>query len=69
MPRNPAKPALAGPWLRPARLSQSLPTKDSGLTRGMGGAAAFNHAAATPNRAVRMAGRCGVGQTARLYRR
>jgi hypothetical protein len=38
------------------------------LTWGMGGAAAFNHAAATPNRAVRMAGRCGVGQTARLYR-
>jgi hypothetical protein len=34
MPRNPAKPALAGPWLRPPRLSQSLPTKDSGLTLG-----------------------------------
>jgi hypothetical protein len=30
--------------------------KDSGLTCGMGGAAAFNHAAAAPNRAVRMAG-------------
>jgi len=29
----------------------------------LGGAAAFNHAAATPNRAVRMAARCGVGQT------
>jgi hypothetical protein len=38
--------------------------KDAGLTWGMGGAAAFNHAAATPNRAVRMAARCGVGQTA-----
>jgi hypothetical protein len=35
----------------------------------LGGAAAFNHAAATPNRAERMAGRSGAGQTARLYRR
>jgi hypothetical protein len=35
----------------------------------LGGAAAFNHAATTPNRTVRMAARCGVGQTARLYRR
>ena len=35
----------------------------------LGGAAAFNHAAAPPNRAVRMAGRSGAGQTARLYRR
>jgi hypothetical protein len=36
----------------------------------LGGAAAFNHAAATPNRAVRMAADgCGVGQTARLRQR
>jgi hypothetical protein len=28
----------------------------------LGEAAAFNHAAATPNRAVRMAGRSDVGQ-------
>jgi hypothetical protein len=35
----------------------------------LGGAVASNHAAATPNRAVRMARGSGVGQIARLYRR
>ncbi len=43
--------------------------KDSGLTVWDGRGRCLNHAAATPNRAVRMAGRCGVGQTARLYGR
>jgi hypothetical protein len=41
----------------------SVPDLSDPLVNGWGGAAAFNHAAATPNRAVRMA---EGSQTARL---